>query len=65
MRFTRLWTKLWNWCGLTTLNSATREVVKENLTYLTPTKLRRVHRALKETKRVEGDIVEFGVALGG
>jgi O-methyltransferase len=65
MRLTRLWIKFWNWCGLMTLNSATRKVLKENLTYLTPTKLRRVHRALRETKEVEGDIVEFGVALGG
>ena len=65
MRLTHFWTKLGYWCGLATLTSATREVVRQKLTYLTPTKLHRIHRALNETKQVEGDIIEFGVALGG
>jgi len=48
-----------------TLDPATRAVVADKLTYLAPKKLRRIHLALKETKEVEGDIIEFGVALGG
>lgn len=47
------------------LSSITRAVVKDRLTYLSPDKLKRIQRALKETKDVPGDILEFGVALGG
>ena len=47
------------------LSSIARAVVKDRLTYLSPKKLMRIQRALKETKDVPGDILEFGVALGG
>lgn len=54
------------------LNSASlspeaRRVREERLTYLTAEKLRRLEGGLKETLRrdVPGDILEFGVALGG
>src|SRR5690606_20177900 len=40
-------------------------VVRDRLTYLSFDKLRRIRRALNETKQVKGDILEFGVALGG
>jgi O-methyltransferase len=48
-----------------TLDPSTRAVVRDRLTYLSPSKLRRIHSALEETRGVEGDVIEFGVALGG
>lgn len=47
------------------LQPKTREVVRDRLTYLPVEKLRRLERAILETKDVPGDLVEFGVALGG
>jgi len=49
------------------LSSLTREVVKQKLTYLTPQKLARLEAsgAAVVDKRIPGDILEFGVALGG
>lgn len=49
------------------LSSLTREVVKQKLTYLTPQKLARLESAGSTVveKRIPGDILEFGVALGG
>jgi O-methyltransferase len=47
------------------LDSTSRAVVKDRLTYLTPVKLRRLQNALEETQAVDGEILEFGVALGG
>lgn len=43
----------------------TREVKQERLTYLSREKLSRIERALRDTRDVPGDVVEFGVALGG
>jgi O-methyltransferase len=47
------------------LDEVARAVVNDKLTYLRPRKLRRIRRALAETSRVPGDVLEFGVALGG
>ncbi|MDB5682906.1 MAG: asparagine synthase [Sphingomonas bacterium] len=47
------------------LPPVTRAVVRDRLTYLAPEKLRRIRRALKETAALPGDMLEFGVALGG
>jgi asparagine synthase (glutamine-hydrolysing) len=47
------------------IDGVARAVVKDKLTYLRPEKLRRILRALRETRRVPGDVLEFGVALGG
>ncbi|GAA0645294.1 hypothetical protein GCM10009424_21430 [Sphingomonas ursincola] len=43
----------------------TRRVMKDRLTYLSVAKLKRIQAAITETAHVPGDIVEFGVALGG
>lgn len=51
--------------GLATLQPLTRRVLRENLTYLPIAKLQRIERAVRETASTQGDIVEFGVALGG
>ena len=50
---------------LATLRPITRQVVGEKLTYLPFQKLQRLERAISETSKVPGDIVEFGVALAG
>jgi asparagine synthase (glutamine-hydrolysing) len=47
------------------LDAVTKAVVKDRLTYLSFDKLLRLQRALKEIEKTEGDILEFGVALGG
>ena len=49
------------------LSSLTREVVKQKLTYLTPQKLARLEASASAVveKRIPGDLLEFGVALGG
>ncbi|RJF91479.1 asparagine synthase [Sphingomonas cavernae] len=49
------------------LSNVARSVRRDRLTYLSPAKLLRIERALDTTLRpdVPGDIVEFGVALGG
>ncbi len=47
------------------LHPKTRRVVRDRLTYLPVEKLRRLERSIRETKKVPGDLVEFGVALGG
>ncbi len=49
----------------TLLNPVSRSVMKEKLTYLSVKKLSRIERAVRETKKLDGDILEFGVALGG
>jgi len=51
----------------TRLSGLGRSVIRENLTYLQPRKLRRIEKALRRvlTDNVPGDVVEFGVALGG
>ncbi len=49
------------------LSSLTREVVKRKLTYLTPQKLARLESSASAVveKKIPGNILEFGVALGG
>lgn len=47
------------------LSPVTRRVVRDRLTYLSVEKLKRIERAARETENVPGDILEFGVALGG
>lgn len=47
------------------LSPLARKVRRERLTYLAPRKLLRIERALAEVRSVDGDLVEFGVALGG
>lgn len=47
------------------LSPLARQVRKEGLTYLSPAKLQRIEEALTSVSAIEGDFVEFGVALGG
>lgn len=49
------------------LSPLARSVLRRRLTYLPPAKLRHIERRLHETMSagVPGDIIEFGVALGG
>ncbi len=49
------------------LSDTARSVVRQRLTYLSLRKLRRLEAALNDVLRrgVSGDVVEFGVALGG
>jgi O-methyltransferase len=49
------------------LSSTARQVRQERLTYLAPDKLRRLDRAVGEALQAtrQGDVVEFGLALGG
>lgn len=49
------------------LSPTAREVRRERLTYLNVFKLRRMEKALRQIERsgVAGDVLEFGVALGG
>lgn len=49
------------------LSPLARSVLRRRLTYLHPSKLRHIERCLHETMSasVPGDIIEFGVALGG
>jgi asparagine synthase (glutamine-hydrolysing) len=50
-----------------TLSPLARSVLRRRLTYLHPGKLRHIERRLQDTMRagVPGDVIEFGVALGG
>lgn len=48
-----------------TLRPVTRQVVQNHLTYLPIEKLQRFERAIRDTRNVPGDLLEFGVALGG
>jgi asparagine synthase (glutamine-hydrolysing) len=49
------------------LSDTARSVRRDRLTYLSPRKLRRLETALGEVlqRNVPGDIMEFGIALGG
>lgn len=49
------------------LSADARRIRDERLTYLTPEKLNRLEGTLRETLKqgVSGDVLEFGVALGG
>jgi O-methyltransferase len=55
------------WVRNRELRSDTRAVLKDRLTYLSFAKLRRLEKSLAviERDKVPGDILEFGVALGG
>lgn len=57
--------KVINRAKLARLHPKTRRVLQDKLTYLPVEKLRRLERALIETRGVPGNLVEFGVALGG
>lgn len=56
-----------NWLLKQKLRKDTQAVLKDHLTYLSVTKLSRLENCLAEIERkaVPGDLVEFGVALGG
>src|SRR5260370_478762 len=49
------------------LSNTGRNVLKDRLTYLSPHKLGRIERSLRRvlSNNVHGNILEFGVALGG
>lgn len=59
--------KLRHWSDVARLSPASRRIRRERLTYLPARKLLRIETALSRIVRdgVEGDVVEFGVALGG
>lgn len=50
-----------------TLSQTTKAVIRDKLTYLTPARLHRLEKALRHvrSRNIPGDIVEFGIALGG
>jgi asparagine synthase (glutamine-hydrolysing) len=50
---------------LRALGPLTRQVVAHRLTYLSTGKLRRLEEAMERAANVDGDFLEFGVALGG
>lgn len=50
---------------LARLGSTTRAVLDDRLTYLSVGKLRRLEEAIRRTAGIPGDVLEFGVALGG
>jgi O-methyltransferase len=47
------------------LSAITRRVLSDHLTYLAIPKLERVEKAIEKTLSLNGDVLEFGVALGG
>ena len=47
------------------LRRISRQVVQDRLTYLPVKKLQRLERAIRDTRAIPGDLLEFGVALGG
>jgi len=56
-----------SWLRYRSLRTDTRAVLKDRLTYLSLEKLRRLENSLStvDRDRVPGDVLEFGVALGG
>lgn len=50
---------------LARLDPISRAVLRDRLTYLSFEKLERIAKAQRETLSLAGDVVEFGVALGG
>lgn len=54
-------------CQVAMLPQDARSVLRDRLTYLSPEKISRLTRALDDVvdRQVSGDILEFGVALGG
>jgi asparagine synthase (glutamine-hydrolysing) len=55
------------WLASAALSADARRVRAEGLTYLSPTKFRRLERALAQalSQTTNGDVLEFGIALGG
>jgi asparagine synthase (glutamine-hydrolysing) len=51
--------------GTRSLDSTSRAVLRQKLTYLSVQKLQRIERAVATTRELPGDVLEFGVALGG
>lgn len=47
------------------LSPPARAALQARLTYLTPQRFRRIEEAARRTRSTPGDIMEFGVALGG
>ena len=47
------------------LRRISRQVVQDRLTYLPVKKLQRLESAIRDTRAIPGDLLEFGVALGG
>ena len=54
-------------CRMALLPRDVRAVMRDRLTYLSPAKLKRLTGTLREVvrQRIAGDIIEFGIALGG
>lgn len=67
MAITTLKRRAAHWFDKMRLSDTGRQIREERLTYLPVRKLVRIEAALSEIRRrnVQGDIVEFGVALGG
>jgi O-methyltransferase len=63
----RLQKRLTSWWRERQLSATSRAVRRERLTYLSPAKLERLEEAMTtiEREKVPGDILEFGLALGG
>jgi O-methyltransferase len=55
------------WAKGPSLSATARAVAAENLTYLSPAKMLRLASAVTRSLKsgVSGDVVEFGIALGG
>jgi O-methyltransferase len=51
--------------SLASLDQTSRAVLRDRLTYLSFDKVKRIERVERETRMLPGDVVEFGVALGG
>lgn len=67
MAITTLKRRAAHWLDKMRLSDTARQIREQRLTYLPVRKLVRIEAALAEIRRrnVQGDIVEFGVALGG
>lgn len=67
MSLRALWRRAVRRIDVAMLGGTARRILAERQTYLSPRKLRRLERAVAGVRRagVPGDILEFGVALGG
>jgi len=63
----RLQERLTNRIGELGISASARRVRHEGLTYLTIQKIKRIEKTIKDVldSGVKGDVVEFGIALGG
>lgn len=59
--------KVPRYAELLTLSPVARTVRQQGLTYLSPAKMKRLERTLSNvmSRGVKGDVLEFGIALGG